>query len=233
MGVDLEAIGQGFLSLFDHIMSMTWPVEFLYQSLNLDDTVVAFLPGILFAYLGVYVVCMISCLTMRFVQGQKSAFNWKQKLLNLFLTLLPFVTLQMLTGTCGEMSAAAASLGVSAQELLNAGVRNFFVYLGELFIAVGWWRIVLFVVLLVTLLYPLSQVAKCVGSYEIAGVGVMWMFYDVGLGLACAACLLLGMYSGKLIFYLGVPALLLANHFGEKREAAPQKKKTAEIYTTP
>lgn len=229
MGADLGTIGEGFLALFNSFLSLNWPVEFFRKGLGMvGNTVLGILPVLLILYLAFYLVCLISSLTMRAFQGKKSVFSWKRKIVNFFLTLLPFVIFQMLLGVCREMGEAAATVEGSFSFTMSG-----LFYLGELFEAVHFWRIILLFVYVWLLIYPLSQVWKCLTSYESVGVGIMWTVFDVGLGFACAACLLLGMDYGQFALYLLVPVLLILNHFGEKKEPKPVTKKTAEIYTTP
>lgn len=224
MGADPETMGEGFQSLLDGIINLNWPTEFFRKCLGMGESVVLRnLPVLLTAYLVIYLIALASCLTLRRFQKKTSIFGWQETILNLVLTLMPFVTFRLLVGTLQEMTeAAAAAEGKLAFSL--EGLR----YIGNFLAGIGWWRFLLVALFLFTLYCPLAQTWKCLSAYEPVTIGALWMVFDLGLGLACMACLLLGMYCKTYALYLLIPVLVVLNRLGRKRSGRSKRKKTAK-----
>lgn len=194
-----------------------FPVSFLTRVLGLDTDVIRRLPSCLWAFIGVYLLCGIITVILRFAVKQKS-----------LSSVTHLINTAILTCCCTVFVPLLAYLGKAFVYVVQNEVRppqgDYLRFMGDV-TAKSFYMILAFVGVACTVWMPLSTAIRYLRVHHLRGLPHLVL--DVGTGPFLIAVYLLSSQSGRSDLYWLLPAALVLLALVQSGGYLPEEQNTA------
>lgn len=188
--------------LLDCVKTNAFPERFLTRAMNIHPETVEKLPEYLTLFMGLYLLCGLVTIVLRFKRGQRSINSFAKQLVNVILTsccVLIIPLIPMLAKACIYVLQNEVT---PCQGLSDLGrfIADSFGSIFYLLMALGG--------LIFTAWIPLGGALTYLRRYQL--FGLPHMIFDSGTGMYLMSVYLLSSYYGQLSLYLLlIPALVM------------------------
>lgn len=193
--------------LIENVKANVFPSSFLTNVMGISPETLAKLPGLLTAFVVLYLLCGGATVALRFMRGQKSLNSIPRQISNIILTwccvfLVPLVSLLAKATVFVAKTEAAAHQGDLIKSLGTAFGESFYFLM-----ALG--------AVLFTIWMPVSSAIRYLQVHKL--YGIPHMVFDIGFGPYMLAVMLLAAHKGSrglLLLILLAAAMLIAVQTG-------------------
>lgn len=188
--------------LLDCVKTNTFPERFLTRGLGLSPAALERLPDCLLGFMGLYLLCGLITVFLRFKRDQRSINSFAKQVINVILTTCCILMVPLL-----PMLVKAIPWVIQNEVPPLQGFDDLFRYCGDCF-GKTFYLIMAVGALAATIWLPLGGALTYLKRYKFFGLPHMILDYGTGAYLICA--FLLSSYHGHIKWYLSlVPAVVL------------------------
>lgn len=188
--------------LWDCVKTNAFPETFLTRGLGMSTEALEKLPGYLLGFMGLYLLCGVITVFLRFKRDQRSINSFAKQLINIILTSCCLLMVPLL-----PMLVKAIPWVIQNEVAPLQGSGDLFRYAGDCF-GKTFYLIMAAGAIAATIWLPLGGMLTYLKRYKLCGLPHMIFDYGTGAYLICTY--LLSSYHGQIKWYLSIiPAAVL------------------------